>query len=113
MNLLIIGIIVFVVGSYWDIDYSELVKNAGGDEWNVFLRDHNKKFLAIRALILHAVVLALILVAHFNWIPIDQQPYTAIGLGGLGILSLAVAFGVDRPLYKKLLKTNVPPVQAI
>jgi hypothetical protein len=106
MTLLIIGIIVFAVGSYFDIDSSELVRKAGGSEWNPFLRDHDKKFLATRSLMVHVGFAAFVLISHFTWLPDDQKPYTGIGLLILGIASFVVAFAVNRPLYKKLMKAQ-------
>lgn len=102
MTLLIIGIIVFAVGSYFDITYSEKVAAAGGEEFNPLERDHNKKFLPMKALFLHIGFAAGVLVLHFTVIPDDQKWGTGGGFIFVGIVSLIIAFAVNRPLYKKL-----------
>lgn len=108
-TLLIIGLIVFALGSYFDIDYSELSSSVGGKEWNPFLRDSDGKFLATRSIMLHAGFAAAVLISHFTWLPSDQKPYTGWIFIVLGAASLAVAFFIDRPLYKKL-KSKGPGV---
>lgn len=104
MTLLIIGIIIFAVGSYFDLTYSEKAEKVGAKEFNPLERNHDKQFLPMQALLLHVGFAAFVLISHFTWLPDDQKGYTGYALGFVGAVSLVVGLFVDRPLYEKLKK---------
>lgn len=109
----IIAIVVYAVGSYFDFKYSMLASSVGAKEWNSLMRGKDKKFDPLRFEIFHVAFGLFVVISHYTWVKaVDptQLVWTPVGLIIVGLVSLAIAFGVDRPLYRKLQRDAGKPV---
>lgn len=99
MTLDIISVIVFLAGSAIDSYSSYLIKEDGGLEWNIFIRDSQKKYAPIRNAIFTGIFLVASIVA-MQYSIAEQAAWTLVVLG----VARAVAGGFNYSKHQGLAK---------